>query len=373
MRNVDRVLAELARHRGPISSWLIGEPCVEPPEGLGRAFQRAARAQAFPYPPIAGLPRLRRVLADHHSSEGSPTSFDQIAVTAGAKGGLFAVLAALLEPGDELIHPIPCYPAYPTIATRLGARPVGVSEGPEGFGGWAPAVAKHLTSRTRAVVLSSPSNPTGATLDRSAASELVELCRSRGVRLVCDEAYADYRFAEDTDVIAADFDPSRSTVIQIRSVSKSWALCGWRVGWIVADQQTAARAAGCHASFLNPASGPAQEALLDLLNVGESYIENARNMVAQRIADLRQALRETGIVTPKPAGGFYLWADIRPLLAHRDHESAAEFCCDLARRSGVGLWPGEDFHGPGHVRLSATSPPPASWQQAVDQLTSAVG
>jgi aspartate aminotransferase len=140
-----------------------------------------------------------------------------VVITSGAKGGLLALLATLLEPGDELVHPKPCYPAYPAMATRLGARPVAVPECGGNFAGWSEAVADVIGPRTRAVVLASPSNPTGTTLDATEASSLVELCRDRGIRLICDEAYVDFRFAPDHQAVPAAFDPERTTVVQVRS------------------------------------------------------------------------------------------------------------------------------------------------------------
>lgn len=372
MRAVDRVVAALDRSQSTTSSWLVGEPCVAPPPELCEAFQRAARSDRFPYPAIAGLPELREMLAARHANTGSPTGPDQIVVTAGAKAGLLAVLAAILEPGDELIHPKPCYPAYPEMARRLGARAVAVEENNGGFDGWVSALADRITAKTRAVILASPSNPTGATLDGDNAAELVALCRNRGIRLICDEAYGDFRFTDPTAALAADFDRRCETVVQIRSISKSWALCGWRIGWLRADEEFAARAAACHSSFLNPASGPAQKALLALPEVSEDYLPDARKVITRRIDDLRHALAAGGRHIRPPEGGFYLWIDLQQLIADSHFADATEWCCDLASRSGVGLWPGEDFQGPGFVRLSVTAPNVHRWSQAVDQLCSAL-
>ncbi len=295
----------------------------------------------------------------------------QVVVTAGAKGGLFAVLAALLEPGDELIHPRPCYPAYPKMASRLGARPIAVAEDAGSFADWASSVAEKITAQTRAVILATPSNPSGSTLTGKDAAELVDICRRKNIRLICDEAYGDFRFRNADDDLAADFDPSRETVIQIRSVSKSWALCGWRVGWVVADPVFAARVASCHASFLNPASGPAQEALLALPDIPENYLSDAREVVAGRITDVRRSLEAVGLEPKSPGGGFYLWFDIGHITSAS--VTATRWCRDLAETEGVGLWPGEDFQGPDYVRLSVTGPSDASWQQSLDQLVSALG
>jgi len=367
MRAVDAVIAALAARPGEPVSWIVGEPCFEPPPELADAFARAAESTSFGYPPPAGIPELRAVLAARFETEGLSIAPDQITITSGAKCGLLALFAALLEPGDELIHPQPCYPAYPAMASRLGARPVAVAEREGSFSGWAEAVARHISPRTRAVVLSSPSNPTGATLDAAEAHDLVELCSTHGIRLIVDEAYTDFRFTADLHALQADLDPNLSTVVRVRSASKSWALCGWRLGWITADAPLATRVATTHSSLLNPASGPAQAALCALPEVSAQYLENVRSMVAGRMDELCPALARAGLPVKKPEGGFYLWLDVNDLNPGRTIDAAA-WSVEVARRSGVGLWPGDDFDGAGHVRIAVTAPSNSEWPSAVKAL-----
>lgn len=371
MRAVDAVVSALAAHPGEQVSWIVGEPCFGPPPELADAFARAADSPSFGYPPHAGLPELRDVLAARFEQEDLSIAPDQITITSGAKCGLFALFAALLEPGDEVIHPRPCYPAYPAMAARLGARPVPVAERDGSFSGWAADIAHHINPRTRAVVLASPSNPTGATLDSVEANALVELCSAHGIRLIIDEAYTDFRYTADHPALPADLDPDLSTVVRVRSASKSWALCGWRLGWITADAPLTARIASTHSSLLNPASGPAQAALCALPEVSADFLEKARSMVADRMDELCAALAGAGFPFTKPEGGFYLWLKVKDLNPSRTI-STAEWSAEVARRSGVGLWPGDDFGGAGHVRISVTAPSDAIWRPAVEALTEAL-
>jgi aspartate/methionine/tyrosine aminotransferase len=150
----------------------------------------------------------------------------------------------------------------------------------------------------------------------------------------------------------------------VRSASKSWALCGWRLGWITADASLTARIAHTHSSLLNPASGPAQLALCALPAVAADYLEKARSMVAKRMNELCSALAGAGRPTKNPAGGFYLWFNVNDLSA-TGKINAAEWCVEVARRSGVGLWPGEDFGGPGHVRIAVTAPSEKEWHASL--------
>ena len=128
MRAVDAVIAALKAGPAEPVSWIVGEPCFDPPPELVDTFARSAESMSFGYPPPGGIPALRRVLAERFAEEELTISADQITVTSGAKCGLLALFATLLEPGDELIHPQPCYPAYPAVAKRIGARPVAVAE-----------------------------------------------------------------------------------------------------------------------------------------------------------------------------------------------------------------------------------------------------
>jgi aspartate/methionine/tyrosine aminotransferase len=201
------------------------------------------------------------------------------------------------------------------------------------------------------------------------ARALVDLCRDRGIHLICDEAYVDFRFAPGRRSLPAAFDPERTTVVQLRSASKSWALCGWRIGWITSDASLAARVARTHASFINPASGPAQAALCALPVVPDDYLEDARSQVARRIDELCSSFDTAGFSVLRPDGGFYLWLDLADKIEAAGAGDAVQWCVEVARRSGIGLWPGEDFGGTGHVRIAVTAPSDGDWSTAVDALT----
>ena len=357
-RAIDAVVAALRSFDGRRVDLLVGEPCFEPPAELLEAFARLG-ASGSGYGPPGGLVELRALLAARDGGGAGP---DRVVVTHGAKGGLLVLLAALVEPGDEVVHPLPCYPAYPAMVRRLGGTPVAVPEGGDDFGGWAEVVAERLGPRTRAVVLSSPSNPTGTTLSPAALGELVELCRERRVRLILDEAYVAFRGATGAGVAAAD--PELRTLVRVRSASKTFALCGWRIGWLVADPALARKVEGVQAALLNPPATPPQLALLALPDVPEAFFEANRRAVRERLEAMAAALRGAGLDAAVPAGGFYLWVDVRSRLG--GGSDTASWCQALARERGVGLWPGEDFGAPGFVRLAL--PGGQAWRDDVAEL-----
>ncbi len=360
-RALDGVVAALRRWPGQAVDLLVGEPCFEPPVEIRNAFGRISGDSASGYGPPGGLAELRAVLANWVDPDRADSR--RVMVTHGAKGGLLVLLAAMIEPGDEVIHPLPCYPAYPAMVRRFGGVPVGVAERGGGFAGLSEQVTAAAGPRTRAVILSSPSNPSGTTVDGGELAALVGVCANRGIRLILDEAYSAFVFGDGAADSAAVDDGS--TLIRVGSASKSLALPGWRVGWIVADRDLVARATSVQSAMLNPPATPPQQAMLALPEVPESYFAANREAVRERLRAMSEAVRQAGLDAAEPAGGFYLWVDIRERLDPQDPDSAA-WCECLAEERGVGLWPGEDYGTPGWVRLAL--PQGDNWREDVEEL-----
>jgi aspartate/methionine/tyrosine aminotransferase len=360
-RALDGVIAALARWPGERVDLLVGEPCFDPPAAIQKRFGRIAGDPAPGYGPPGGLSELRAVLAGRLDPDRADPR--RVMVTHGAKGGLLALLAALVEPGDEVIHPLPCYPAYPAMVSRLGGVPMGVAEHGDGFAGWSASVLAIAGPRTRAVVLSSPSNPSGTTIAARELTALVDGCCDRGIRLILDEAYSAFCFggdAVDSAVVDAGY-----VLARVGSASKSLALPGWRMGWIVADEELVSRVTSVQSALLNPPATPPQRAMLALPEVPDSYFEVNRRVVSERLEAMVGAVRRAGFDAVMPAGGFYLWVDIRDRLDVEKPDSAT-WCVRLAEANGVGLWPGEDFGTPGFVRLAL--PQGNAWREALAEL-----
>ncbi len=360
-RALEGVIGALGQFSGDPIDLLVGEPCFQPPAEIVEAFGRVAREPVSGYGPPAGLERLREILA---AWDGSPrTRAAHVVVTHGAKGALLALFTALVEPGDEVIHPLPCYPAYPAMVRRFGGIPIGVAETGEGFSGWIAAVTAAMGPRTRAVVLSSPSNPSGAMISADALAALIEICRDRGVRVILDEAYVSFRF----DGLSSSPGPGLpgDTLVRVGSASKGLALCGWRMGWVITDRELVTRVAQAQAALLNPPATPPQRAMLALPSVPAEYFEKNRREVHQRLEVLAAAVGRAGFEVAMPDGGFYLWVDIRERL-HPSKPDSATWCEALALERGVGFWPGEDYGAPGWVRLAL--PQGDHWRDDIDEL-----
>lgn len=360
-RALDGVVAALGRWTGDPVNLLVGEPCFDPPAEIQAAFGRISGDTASGYGPPGGLPNLRTVLANWVDPDRADSR--RLMVTHGAKGGLLALLATLVEPGDEVIHPLPCYPAYPAMVRRFGGVPMGVVERGDGFAGWSEQALGLAGPRTRVVILSSPSNPSGSTINGEELATLVDGCGNRGIRLILDEAYSAFCFGDDVaDTGAVDAD---SILVRVGSASKSLALPGWRLGWIVADQELVASVTSVQSALLNPPATPPQQAMLALPGVSPGYFEDNRRAVRERIEAMVEVVRRAGFDASKPAGGFYLWVDIRNRLDSQKPDSAA-WCERLAEEHGVGLWPGEDYGTPGWIRFAL--PQGDDWREVVLRL-----
>lgn len=363
MSSVRRVAEALAAWEGSsVVDLLVGEPCFDTPEPLRDALARAARRSAAAYGPAEGLTELRELLAGRARVEGIEVDADGVVITHGAKGGLLAVLATLAGAGDEIVVPIPGYPGTRVITARLGATPVGVAETEAGLEGWSEAVIRRMGDRTRAVVVASPSNPSGAVLPADDLARLADACAARGVRLVLDEAYGAFRF----DEAAAPERGTPPTVVHIRSASKTWAVCGWRIGWVLADAELARRVALTQAGLLNPAATPPQVALLELDRVPTTFLTDARAEVRRRLDGVRRTAAALGLPSREPGGGFYAWLDARSRVRDEAAGDTVAWCVDRARHDGVALWPGDDFGSPGWVR--AAVPRGEGWREALADL-----
>jgi len=356
-RGIDRVAQALARFDGEPRNLLVGTPGFAPPEVLLDSLRRAAAEPHYGYGDNRGSRALREAIATVHRRDGEPVDPDRIFVTQGAKLAALAVLGTMLGPGDEVIVPTPCYPPYRTMPGLFGARSVFVERE---RGSWRvdPArVAAAITDRSRAILVTSPDNPTGAALSEADARALVELARDRGLRLLSDEAYCAFVYGDDSVPSLLPLDPEGTTVTAFRSVSKTYGLCGWRIGWVVTDRETTDRLTRFQASYLNPANTLMQRALEALPEVEADFRARASAEVRARLDAFAAAFEGSPIEVARPGGGFYVMPHLVAAMARTGHDSSAAFCVDLAAETGLALWPGEDYLAPGTARVSVASMP----------------
>ena len=329
----------------------IGEPDFTAPPAVVQAAERCLRDGRTQYTPALGLPALReRIAAWYLSRFGLTIAPSRIVVTAGASAGLQLVCQALFEAGDEVLMPDPSYPCNRHFVAAADATPRLLPTTPaQRFQLDAQQVVEHWTPATRGVVLASPSNPTGTSIDPAEMAAIVRAVRERGGVTVVDEIYLglgyDDRYAASALVHGDD-------VISVNSFSKYFSMTGWRLGWLVLPPALVPAIERLAQNLYICASSVAQHAALACFEP-ESIAEYERRREAFRARrDLVvPRLQALGLTVPVvPDGAFYVWADSSAHAA-----SSWDFCIDMMRRAHVALTPGRDFgpHGAErHVRLS---------------------
>ena len=320
----------------------IGEPDFDTPEAIRAAAAQAMTDGLTHYAPNKGTDSLRKAIADYETKRGMACSMENILVTVGATGALNTALTGLLNPGEEVIIPIPAFPLYESIVTAAGAVPVFLDLKKTNFQIEKTALEAAITPKTRAIVLNSPNNPTGCVQSRESLDIVAELAEKHDFYILCDNVYAALSSVPVPDLtLRAEL---RERVILCQSFSKPWAMTGWRLGWLAApekliDRFTLLQAAqiASVATFLQKAAETALT--VDVADMADVYRKRREYMLSR--------LDAMGLTYPRPEGAFYVFPDISPF--GMDSET---FCIRLIEEGGLAAVPGSCFGGEGHIRLS---------------------
>jgi aspartate/methionine/tyrosine aminotransferase len=320
----------------------IGEPDGAPPPEAVEACRRALLAGETRYTDSRGLAELREAIAsDLERRFGVNPGPERVVVTSGTSPAMLLTFSLLLSEGDEVVLPDPCYPCYPNFVRYCGATPVRVPTDPEqGYRLDPDAVRAALTPRTRAVVVSSPANPTGAVQDEEAMRGLAAL----GLPLVSDEIYDGlvYDGVRLTSALQVSGD-----VFALDGFSKRYAMTGFRLGWLVAPEWALPPLRILLQNLFISANCFVQHAGIAALAHGAATVERMRKRYERRRALLVDGLRALGFGIPSlPSGAFYVLAD-----ASRFGRDSLRLAFDLLERAHVGVTPGIDFGPGGEGRL----------------------
>jgi len=329
----------------------VGDPdFATPPAVVARAVESLESGNTH-YTAIAGTEQLRQAVARHHLRlTGQQVAPDQVVVTPGAQNALYAVAQCVLSPGCEVIVPEPTYVTYEAVIGTTGATTVTVPLTPEtGFLPDPAAIAAAVTTRTRAILLNTPHNPTGAVIPRAVLEAIAAICRANDLWLITDEVYAALTFdAEHVSPASLPDMADRSVVIS--SLSKSHAMTGWRVGWVVAPRALTAHLERLLLCMLYGTPGFIQEAAVVALSTDLAELDQMRSAYRRRrdlVCDRLNAV--PALSCHRPAGGMFVVIDVRA-----SGQSSREFGWGLLEQEGVSLLPAEAFgpSGKGHLRLS---------------------
>lgn len=335
------VMSALAAEHGAINLGQ-GFPDTDGPRPVVEAAARFLRDGRNQYAPLAGLPELREAVARanrrFHGLEIDPAR--EVVVTSGATEALFASLAAVLDPGDEVVLFEPLYDTYVPAVRMLGAVPRIVRLRPPGWSIDADELEAAFGPRTKAVLLNTPMNPTGKVFARDELERIAALVLRHDAYAICDEVYEHLVFDGHRHIPLMTLPGMRERTMRIGSAGKTFSLTGWKIGYVTAPAPLALLVARAHANVVFSSAPNLQRAVAIGLDLDDAYFASLADTLAARRDLLRQGLEALGLPTLPAAGSYFLTVDIAGLGAGDD----AAFCRRITTEAGVAAIPVSAFY-----------------------------
>jgi aspartate aminotransferase len=337
-----------------------GEPDFPTPAHVKEAGKDAIDTDFTRYTPASGIPELRRAVCERYQQDyGVEITPAEVLITVGGKQALFNAALALLDPGDEVITHAPYWPTIPEQVKLMGATPVIVhTRSEDGFAVHARPVISCITPKTKAIVLNSPANPTGALIDEGELAAIADAAAARGIWIVVDLCYERLIYepvAHNLPKILLD--RHRNRTVLAGSASKAYAMTGWRCGWTVAPAELTAAFNVIQGQSTSNISSITQKAALAAVAGPQDAVTAMLDEYRVRRDRIHSWLtRDPGIRCVKPKGAFYLFPEISALLSPDGLPTSADFARGLLEKEHVVVTAGEAFDAPGYIRISyATS------------------
>ena len=344
-----------------VISFGAGEPDFDTPEHIKEAARKGLDRGVAKYTDVAGLLPLRKAIATELSRVHHTTiAPEEVLVSCGAKHSLYNLFQALLDPGDEVIIPAPYWVSYPDMVRLAGGHPVIVETlASDDFAVRPDVVAAAVTSRTRAIVLNTPSNPTGAVYSRTQIEGLAKIALERDLLVISDDIYRSlvYGDAQYVSIAALGPEMAKRTVL-VDGVSKTYAMTGWRIGYTAGPLPLIKAMNKIQGQSTSNPAHIAQVATLAALTGPQDCVETMRLAFDERRLEMLALLRAIpGVTCREPKGAFYCFPDFSAFVGKRTPEGAildddVQLCDWLVEVGKVAVVPGSGFGAPGHVRLS---------------------
>ncbi len=349
---------KLRREGVDVVDFSAGEPDFPTPDNIKQAAIRAINENFSKYTPVGGTVELKQAAIDRHKAEyGTDYKISECMITVGGKHVLFNYTQALVNPGDEVIIPVPYWVTYKDIVNYAGGKCVFVdTDEKEGFRLTAAMIERHITPRTKLVIINSPSNPAGAVLENAEFEKLYHIASKEGIFLLTDECYSHFLY-DSKPYSVASIKGSKPTVLVAGTVSKTYAMTGWRIGYGLAPEPIIGAMNKLQSHSTSNPTSIAQKAAVEALR-------GSQDSVPQMLAEYRKRrdfviprLRQIpGVECSMPAGAFYAYPNLRGALNRGGIKTPLDFADRLLKEAHVAVVPGEAFGTEDHVRLSyATS------------------
>lgn len=353
---------KLAAEGRDIIDLSLGEPDFEPPEHVSKAAIDAILKGGIRYGAPAGMENLRKAIVRKFKTEnGLDYTLDEVTIANGAKQILFDVFLATLELGDEVIIPTPCWVSYGDIVSLHGGLPVYVAcDADDGFKISADQLEASITSKTRWLMLNSPSNPTGAIYSDAEYRQLAEvLARHPRILVVSDEIY-EHVVLKDMPFVSfgAACPELRDRTLIVNGVSKAYAMTGWRLGYAAGPKSLISALNKMQSQSVSCVSAIDQEAALAALMGNQDFVEEGAHIFASRARLMADRLAQIdGIDFTPPDGAFYAFIGVQKLLGYKNSTGDViaddtAFAACLLQQFGLSSVPGAAFGAPGYIRLS---------------------
>ncbi|KAF4407823.1 pyridoxal phosphate-dependent aminotransferase [Streptomyces lycii] len=345
----------------PVIGFGAGEPDFPTPDYIVEAAVEACRNPKFHrYTPAGGLPELKAAIVEKtRRDSGYEVEASQILVTNGGKQAIYEAFAAILDPGDEVIVPAPYWTTYPESIRLAGGVPVDVvADETTGYRVSVEQLEAARTENTKVLVFVSPSNPTGAVYSRAQVEEIGRWAAEHGLWVLTDEIYEHlvYGDAEFSSLPAA-VPELREKCVVVNGVAKTYAMTGWRVGWIIGPKDVVKAATNLQSHATSNVSNVAQAAALAAVSGDLEAVAKMREAFDRRRRTIVRMLNEIdGVDCPEPEGAFYAYPSVKGLLGKeirgRRPRSSVELAEVILEEAEVAVVPGEAFGTPGYLRLS---------------------
>lgn len=352
-------LIEMSRHIPDVIALGRGDPDLPTPVHIQAAARRAMEAGHTHYTPLGGLDSLREAIATKLKKDNGigVDPQEEVLITTGTQEAMSVAILALLDPGDEIIMPDPYYFSYEYAIQYAGGTLVTVpTSAATGFEPDPNDIARAITPRTKAVVLLTPNNPTGAVYSRATLERIAEVSLSRDIPIISDELYETTVFGGAEHFSIGSIPGMRDRTITINGFSKAYRMTGWRIGYMVGPSRFVKSAQKIKHTLTICAPSISQHAAVAALTGPQDCLKEALDVYDERRRAFLQRLDEMGMPYFRPAGTFYVFADISS-----SRMSSDELCLRLLQEAKVFIYPGRHFGacGEGYVRISLLAPVPS--------------
>jgi aspartate aminotransferase len=335
-----------------------GEPDFPTPDNIKAAAVRALDENFTKYTAVDGVIDLKKAICERHASDFG-TSYEpaECVVTVGGKHVIFNLMQVLVNPGDEVIVPVPYWVTYKDVINYAGGKCVFVNtDEAAGFALTAEMVERHITPKTKVIIVNSPSNPSGAVLDDEEFRKIYALTARKGIWLITDECYCHFLYSGKPYSVASE-QGAKDTVIVAGSLSKTYAMTGWRIGFGLAPKSVIQGIVKLQSHMTSNPTSISQKAAIEALRGPQESVQEMLGEYTVRRAFVIDRLRKIpGVSVQEPNGAFYAYPNVSAAMKKLGIGSALEFSERLLKEAHVAVVPGEAFGTDEHVRISyATS------------------